>query len=596
MARGSLKLTDFIDRKALREIQESFAAVADVAVSFRDGQGNLIIPPSRPGMFCEHIQSTLDGAKACAASNRAAAKAAASSAEPQASLCHAGMCQYAAPIEMEGRRLGTITMGDTPRKRLTKQQLHELAERYGLNEDQLAEAAGTLTLWSDKRMRNSIRLLSVLSNNMARICYQEFVLRERLGELGSLYDLTGQLSDTHGLDRMLNDLAKSIVRLTRAKACSLRILNRQTNELQIRARYGFSKDYIMKGALKLSESKIDSAALAGGPVYIPDMVNDPRVLYPRQARSEGLASGLALAMVYKAQPVGVIHLYTAEHKKFGRFELALLRAVASVAAAAIESARLYDESLQAKDMERQVRLAAAVQRQMIPQKAPDKPGLDLAGIYVPCLELAGDFYDYLDLPGGNLGIAVADVSGKGVAASLRMASTRATLRAQVEEVFEISSIMRSVNRAFCRDVDPEDMVTPFVSMFYGVIDMSSQRLTYANAGHEPPLLLRDGQVVHLSEGGPVLGIDLASTYYQDVVELRQGDVMVICTDGLIEAMDFQGRQFGPGRVLAAALEKTQDTAEHIAKHILWQMRRFTGLAERIDDVTIVVAKIGAESG
>ncbi len=587
----AMKLTDFIDRQALREIQEGFSAATNVAVSFRDRQGKLIIPPSRPGGFCKLVQSTPAGAKACVASNRSAAKTA-GLGHRRARKCHAGLYQYTVPIELDSEQLGTITMGDRPKKHLSKKQIGEIAQRYGLKTEELDKAAEALLLWSDEQMSNCIRLLSVLSNNVARICYQEYILRERLGELGALYDLTGQLSGTQDLEQTLKNLAKSIVAITKSKACSLRILDRQSKELQIKARYGFSKKYLTKGSVTLSESQIDSAALSGQPVYIADMTSDPRVLYRPEARAEGLASGLALGMMYKGEAVGVIHLYTAKRKEFGRFELGLLQAVASVAAAAIENARLYSDSLQAKEMERQVRLATAVQMQMIPAKAPERAGLELAGIYVPCLGLAGDFYDYIDLPQGNLGIAVADVSGKGVAASLRMASTRATLRAQVGKVFEISEVMQNVNEAFCRDVDPTDMVTPFVSMFYGVVDMANWRLTYANAGHEPPLLLREGKVVHLGEGGPVLGIDPASTYYQDVVQLRAGDVLVICTDGLIEAINFQAEQFGSKRVLQAAQAKVKDSAEHIAKHILWEMRRFTGLTERMDDITIVVAKIG----
>ncbi len=586
-----MKLTDFIDRKALQEIQEGFSAATKVAVSFRDRQGKLIIPPSRPGEFCKLVQSTAAGAKACVASNRSAAKTS-GLGHRQARKCHAGLHQYTVPIELDSEQLGTITMGDRPKKHLSKKQIDDIAKRYGLDSEELGKTQEALLLWSDEQMENCIRLLTVLSNNIARICYQEYVLRERLGELGALYDLTGQLSGTQDLEQTLKKLAKSIVKITKSKACSLRILNPQSSELQSKARYGFSKKYLTKGTVKLSESQIDSVALSGEPVYIADMASDPRVLYPQDARAEGLASGLALGMMYKGEAVGVIHLYTAKRKKFGRFELALLRAVASVAAAAIENARLYSDSLQAKEMERQVRMAAAVQRQMIPQKAPEITGLELAGIYVPCLGLAGDFYDYIALPKGNLGIAVADVSGKGVAAALRMASTRATLRAQVGKVFEISEVMQNVNEAFCLDVDPADMVTPFVSMFYGVVDMANRRMTYANAGHEPPLLLRDGKVVHLGEGGPVLGIDPASTYYQDVVQLQVGDVLVICTDGLIEAINFQAEQFGSKRVLQAAQAKANDSAEHIAKHILWEMRRFAGLTERLDDITIVVAKIG----
>ena len=286
MIEEKLQLTDFIDREALREIQESFSAVSNTAVSFRDPRGKLIIEPSRPGSFCQLIQSSPSGAKACAASNRAAAKTA-GLGHPQACRCHAGLYQFAAPIAMEGQRLGTITMGDRPKKPLSKKQIHELAKHYGINEEELAESAKTLPLWSDPQMVSCIRLLSVLSNNVARICYQEYVLRERLGELGGLYDLTGQLSGTEDLNETLDGLAKSIVRLTKAKACSLRILNRHSNELEIRARYGFSKNYLKKGPVKLDKSRIDMAALSGEPVYIADMANDSRVMYRDQAKEEG---------------------------------------------------------------------------------------------------------------------------------------------------------------------------------------------------------------------------------------------------------------------------------------------------------------------
>ena len=150
--------------------------------------------------------------------------------------------------------------------------------------------------------------------------------------MGALYDLTGQLSGTQDLEQTLKNLAKSIVAITKSKACSLRILDQQSKELQIKARYGFSKKYLTKGSVTLSESQIDSAALSGEPVYIADMASDPRVVYRPEAKAEGLASGLALGMMYKGQAVGVIHLYTAKRKEFGRFELGLLQAVASTAA------------------------------------------------------------------------------------------------------------------------------------------------------------------------------------------------------------------------------------------------------------------------
>src|SRR6185503_7660862 len=137
-----------------------------------------------------------------------------------------------------------------------------------------------------------------------------------------------------------------------------------------------------------------------------------------------------VGMRYKGKAIGVLRVYTAQEQAFSPLRIDLLKGVAAQAAAAIENARLLTESLEAYALEKQVRMAADVQHRMIPQKPPEVPGIDLASVYVPCFTLGGDFYDFIPLPDDNLGVAIADVSGKGVPASLIMASVRAFLRAQ----------------------------------------------------------------------------------------------------------------------------------------------------------------------
>ena len=226
---------------------------------------------------------------------------------------------------------------------------------------------------------------------------------------------------------------------------------------------------------------------------------------------------------------------------------------------------------------------------MIPAEPPEYPGLDIATIYVPCFQLGGDFYDFLDLPPNNMGLAVCDVVGKGVRASLLMASIRASLRAHAANVYDMSHVLAKVNRDLCADT----LLADFATLFYGVIEVNTLRFTYANAGHMPPMLFRGGKVCHLRTGGGVLGIDPEKHWRHEVMTFNKGDVLLAFTDGLVEAMNFQDEQFGLRRIEAAALTAIgQDcSADAIAKHVLWEMRRFAGLQKRMDDITIVAIKV-----
>jgi sigma-B regulation protein RsbU (phosphoserine phosphatase) len=181
---------------------------------------------------------------------------------------------------------------------------------------------------------------------------------------------------------------------------------------------------------------------------------------------------------------------------------------------------------------------------------------------------------------------IADVSGKGVPASLIMASVRAALRAQVDNLYYLYEVMSRLNLMLHRDTKPAE----FVTLFYGVIDAGNRRLTYCNAGHPPPLLLRDGLVSELETDNMVLGINPDELYKQSVLDLRVGDVLLLYTDGLCDAMNFQGETFGKERI-KRALESGGGSADVIAQNVLWHMRRFAGLTKRTDDVTMVVARV-----
>jgi sigma-B regulation protein RsbU (phosphoserine phosphatase) len=167
-----------------------------------------------------------------------------------------------------------------------------------------------------------------------------------------------------------------------------------------------------------------------------------------------------------------------------------------------------------------------------------------------------------------------------------MAAVRAALRAQIDNVYYLYEVIRRINLMLCRENGPGE----FVTLFYGVLDGRNRRFTYCNAGHPPALILREGKIIELNSDSMVLGVDPEEKYIQSLVDLQVGDTLLLYTDGLTDAMNFQQERFGKQRIIDAF---TQDgpTAEAVIENILWSMRKFTGIAKPTDDVTMIVAKV-----
>ncbi len=436
----------------------------------------------------------------------------------------------------------------------------------------------------------ALRLLRLMANVIARRWNRQKLLRSRIAELAAMYRLTAEFTGRRDLQSVLELVTRTVVELFGAKACTIRLLNESQTELVVKAVAGLSPRYLTKGPILLSKSQIDREVVAHGrTVYIPDLRSDPRVLYPGEADEEGIVSGLCAPLSYKGRCEGVIRIYTGEPHDFDWYERSLLRALAAQAAAAIVNTRLYEQAVRGANLRRHVSMAAEVQRRMFPAGMPELPGFDIHAVYEPTFELSGDFYDFHQFEQDNLGVGVCDVVGKGVRASLLMASIRASLRAHASNIYDMSEVLARVNRDLCADTAIRD----FATLFYGVIDARGRRFTYANAGHTPPLLVRDGQCCHLTTGGGVVGIDPGFSWRHDTMAFAPGDVVAIFTDGLTEALNFQDEGFGMARVERAAVAAVADrcSAAGVARRVLWELRRFTGLRTRLDDLTLVVIQV-----
>ena len=596
MTNGSednLRLTDFMDLGTLQEIQDSFAAVADVKAVITDADGNLLTQPTPAASFLRRQKALAETARAVAGLGPApGAPPYVPEAPPPATDGDSDHrpqregAEYVAPIIVNEQRLGTIRMSANSRPGVDEAKLSSLAERFGLEPRQVRSL---VQAWvrSKNTKPAAIQFLFLLANAIARLCYQEFQLRQRITELTALNRIAIMLAEARDLQRVLDRTARVVCEVMETKAASIRLIDDEHDELVIKAVYNLSPEYLAKGPIRLSRADIDQTALGpAGHEYVANMATDPRVQYPQESIREGIVSMLSVGMRYQGKPIGVLRVYTDAEQTFSPLQVDLLKAVGAQAAAAIENARLLADSLQAEALEKQVNLAGEVQQRMIPQSAPKIPGLDVASAYVPMYSLGGDFYDFIPLPEDNLGLAIADVSGKGVPASLIMASVRAFLRAQVDNVYYLYEVVKRINLMLCRDSKPGE----FVTLFYGVLDAHNLRFTYCNAGHPPGLVLRDGTLIELGSDNMVLGVESDEDYRQAVIQLRPGDVLLLYTDGLPDARNFRGEAFGRQRI-GEAFQRGGETAEAVAQNVLWEMRKFVGMSKTTDDVTMIVVKV-----
>jgi phosphoserine phosphatase RsbU/P len=310
-----------------------------------------------------------------------------------------------------------------------------------------------------------------------------------------------------------------------------------------------------------------------------------------------LETQLLLPLTVKDALLGVLSLGPKRSEEpYSPAETRLLRGLAGATALALENARLTAavaaEVARAARMSREIEIAHEVQEQLFPQMYPKVAGLELAGHCRPAAGVGGDYYDFVDTVGGGVGIAIGDVAGKGIPAALLMAGLQASLRGQaLAGENDLAALMDRVNRQLS-DASPANRYATF---FYGQYDPPSRQLSYVNAGHNAPMLLRghgaERQVIRLADGGPVVGLLYPAAYRQFEVELLPGDLLVGFTDGISECMSPADEEWGEERLLAAIESCREQGARAIIDVLMRAADAFAAGAKQHDDMTLVVARV-----
>lgn len=283
--------------------------------------------------------------------------------------------------------------------------------------------------------------------------------------------------------------------------------------------------------------------------------------------------------------VGAIHLECDGDDALTPATLDLVSTYAVGVTPAIERELLYRQTLEQRRLEGEVMVARKVMASLLPRQLPRLEGFDVAALSRPCYEVGGDYYDIISLGSDRWGIAIADVAGKGVAAALLVAAMRASLYLMAGHEIALRGVLSRANRFL-----HESAGNKFVTLFYSVMDLQIRRLIYVNAAHLPPVLVRvDGEVELLQEGGVPLGPFEDPRYFEGFAKLEAGDVLALYTDGITDARDTEGEEYGPERLADALVRARSGSAKEICDAVIADVDDYSN-SHHADDQTLVVFK------
>lgn len=470
------------------------------------------------------------------------------------------LSQLAVPIRRKGRVIGALNL--------------------------LNEATGAFTPQDEALLRQFAAHVAVAIEN-ARLFESE---RHYVETLETLAEIGREMSSILDLDVLLARIASLTKRLIDYRTFGILLINESTQELEIKLAVSYGDESALK-RVKLGEGLVGWAAQHKEPVLVADVSKDPRYInVVPDARSE-----LVIPMLIKDRCIGVFDLESPELNAFTKEHKELLTLLASQAAIAIDNARLYEEVRRNEErIEKELRFAQRVQAALVPTEPPRQiDSADVAGRFEPAHELGGDLHDFLSPEANSLVVAVGDVSGKGAPAALygafaaELVRSRTMRRRYTPERFSVAGVLQSMNTI----LHERQLEEYYCTLCYALFDFDRRIVTLSNSGLPYPVRCGSDGCGQIELPGVPLGSFPDVTYDALTLELHSGDVFVFCTDGVFEAQNDNGVDFGAKRVCDVVRRHRAEPARAIVDAIFDEVSIFRGAAPQDDDLTAVAVKV-----
>jgi serine phosphatase RsbU (regulator of sigma subunit) len=360
------------------------------------------------------------------------------------------------------------------------------------------------------------------------------------------------------------------------------LLQDEPRELTVQAERGAGE------RIQVSRTISDLVIRGKQAIITQDAQVDERLAGSDSVMMRGIRAALCAPLWNNREVIGLVYLDSvAGRGSFSRDDLQVVTLLANLAAVKIENERLFLRDQAMQEMERELSAAARIQQRLLPLHPPTVAGYELVGMNIPCRAVGGDTFDFQMRGSGRLGIALGDVAGKGMGAALIMAMFQAVFRAHASTDISLLDLIARLNRSVCDNAEPGK----FITLFCADLDVESHRLHFVNAGHNPPLLMApDGRVQRLHTGGIILGFSPDVSYQEDQVELPPGAVLLLYSDGITEARNQAGEEYGEARLLGVLSACHQLSVTAIRDRVMASVHRFSGGGEQEDDITLSILK------
>lgn len=408
-------------------------------------------------------------------------------------------------------------------------------------------------------------------------------------KLRLLLDITKKISRSLDLEEVLNLVMDTLGSLLPYDAAGIYLIEHKDDatdpyvfKSKVIRGYDISFELI-EPRLKMGEGFLGSVALSGKSIISPDVSQDKRYFPARKpTRSEMVAP-----IISNDKVIGVFDLESDQLNAYDEDDLSVLQLLTSQVAIIIEKVQLHEQAIEKKRIEAQLEIARQVQLELLPDNDPQFDNFDISAYIFPTEEVSGDYYDWVKIFDDQIGIVVADAVGKGIPAALLMSFLRASLRAGIQVGYAPHIAFSKVNNLLWDSVEEHQ----FITAIYGILDGTNRTFVFSNAGHNPPMLIKpDGEFRFVEYGDTPLGMFHDTHYHQHFIRFEQDQVMVIYTDGITEAANETGEEYGTERFAKRVLECIDKPAKQMIDHVRKGVADFTERKFLDDDGTLFIVK------
>lgn len=410
-------------------------------------------------------------------------------------------------------------------------------------------------------------------------------LRRAVEELSFLNELSRAIGSSFNAGEIMQTIIRKSIRAVNAEQGSIiLVFGEEDKEMKTLVRSIVSSSE--HRAFGLSQNLLGWMQINKKPLNIDDPRRDDR--FRGVQWDELLRSVACVPMLVKSKLTGILSVYNKKNEPgFSDDELRFLSIIAIQSAQIVENARLYEEEQALFRFQEEARLAREIQINLLPKSNPEITGYDIAGISIPALSVGGDYYDFIPLEGDTVGIALGDISGKGMAAALLMSNLHAAMRGQSLTYGQPSECIRRTNDLLFRCTD----AFKYATLFYGLLNPVRNEFVYTNAGHNPPFFFTDSsKPSQLKTGGPVVGFMEGVGFHDDSILFEPGNMCVIYSDGITEAMDRDENEFGEDKLEALIKENRNCSSSELIEKITGAVNEHSKGVHQSDDMTIVVIR------